>query len=51
MNIDWFFLFLAINQVTLLGRVGADPSVRGSEEHPVTLFPLATTNSFYKNDG
>ncbi|KAL0839657.1 hypothetical protein ABMA28_016323 [Loxostege sticticalis] len=31
-----------INQVTLLGRVGADPQKRGSEEHPVINFPLAT---------
>ncbi|XP_028177435.1 single-stranded DNA-binding protein, mitochondrial [Ostrinia nubilalis] len=31
-----------INQVTLLGRVGADPQKRGSEAHPVINFPLAT---------
>lgn len=36
------FSIAAINQVTLLGRVGADPQKRGSEEHPVINFPLAT---------
>ncbi|CAG0891771.1 unnamed protein product [Darwinula stevensoni] len=36
----------SINQVTLLGRVGAEPQKRGSEEHPVVVFSLAThTNS------
>ncbi|KAI5733344.1 hypothetical protein M8J76_010763 [Diaphorina citri] len=35
-----------INQVTLLGRVGADPQKRGTEEHPVVLFSLATHINF-----
>jgi len=36
----------SLNQVTLLGRVGADPQCRGTPEHPVTLFSLATTLTF-----
>ncbi|KAL1459882.1 hypothetical protein WDU94_011832 [Cyamophila willieti] len=39
-----------INQVTLLGRVGANPQKRGSEEHPVVIFSLATHVN-YKPDG
>ncbi|XP_014674238.1 PREDICTED: single-stranded DNA-binding protein, mitochondrial-like [Priapulus caudatus] len=31
-----------INQVTLLGRVGADPMLRGTEQHPVVIFSMAT---------
>ena len=39
---------LLINLVhTLLGRVGTDPQIRGSEERPVTSFSLAT-NSVWK---
>lgn len=37
----------SINQVTLLGRVGTDPQIRGSETNPVLIFTLAT-NSNYK---
>ncbi|XP_026747270.1 single-stranded DNA-binding protein, mitochondrial [Trichoplusia ni] len=40
-----------INQVTLLGRVGADPQKRGSEEHPVINFPLATHFSYKYESG
>ncbi|CAH0669135.1 unnamed protein product [Spodoptera exigua] len=40
-----------INQVTLLGRVGADPQKRGSEEHPVINFPLATHYSYKYESG
>jgi single-strand DNA-binding protein len=32
-----------VNQVTLLGRVGQDPDVRGTAENPVTVFSLATS--------
>lgn len=41
-----------INQVTLLGRVGIDPAVRGTEQNPVVTFSLAT-NSVFKtaNEG
>ncbi|XP_037947236.1 single-stranded DNA-binding protein, mitochondrial [Teleopsis dalmanni] len=39
-----------INTVTVLGRVGADPQLRGSQEHPVVTFSLAThTNYKYEN--
>ncbi|XP_005186811.1 single-stranded DNA-binding protein, mitochondrial [Musca domestica] len=39
-----------INTITLLGRVGADPQSRGSTEHPVVTFSLAThTNYRYEN--
>lgn len=44
------FVYLAINQVTLLGRVGADPQKRGSEEHPVVVFSLATHQNFLNNN-
>ncbi|CAG9563405.1 unnamed protein product [Danaus chrysippus] len=40
-----------INQVTLLGRVGADPQKRGSVEHPVINFPLATHFSYKYESG
>lgn len=42
---------LAINQVTLLGRVGANPQKRGTEEHPVVNFPLATHFSYKYESG
>ena len=35
-----------VNQVTLLGRVGATPVARGSAEHPVTIFQVATSRSY-----
>ncbi len=31
-----------VNSVTLLGRIGAPPQMRGSESHPVVNFTLAT---------
>ncbi|CAH2062865.1 unnamed protein product, partial [Iphiclides podalirius] len=40
-----------INQVTLLGRVGADPQKRGTNEHPVINFPLATHFSYKYESG
>ena len=36
-----------INQVVLMGRVGADPQIRGTEARPITTFSLAT-NSVWK---
>ena len=36
----------SINNVTLLGRVGMDPQIRGSEDKPVTTFSLATNSSW-----
>lgn len=37
--------------MTLLGRVGNDPQVRGSEEHPVVTFSLATHNNYRYESG
>ncbi|XP_014211062.1 single-stranded DNA-binding protein, mitochondrial [Copidosoma floridanum] len=39
-----------INQVTLLGRVGAEPQKRGNEDHPVVVFSIATHIN-YKYEG
>lgn len=36
----------AINSVTLLGRVGADPQLRGNAQHPVVTFSLATHTNY-----
>lgn len=36
----------AINTVTILGRVGADPQKRGSDDHPVVTFSVATHNNY-----
>ena len=33
---------LGVNSVTLLGRVGVEPQMRGSDAHPVVTFSLAT---------
>ncbi|KNC27899.1 Single-stranded DNA-binding protein, mitochondrial [Lucilia cuprina] len=39
-----------VNTVSLLGRVGADPQLRGNTAHPVVTFSLAThTNYKYEN--
>lgn len=40
-----------INQVTLLGRAGQDPLIRGTTEHTVTVFPLATSFTLKSVDG
>lgn len=40
-----------INQVTLLGRAGQDPQLRGTQEHSVTVFPLATSFTLKSPDG
>ncbi len=39
-----------MNSVTLLGRVGIDPQVRGNDDHPVVVFSLAT-NIRYRPKG
>ncbi|XP_008543907.1 single-stranded DNA-binding protein, mitochondrial [Microplitis demolitor] len=39
-----------LNQVCLLGRVGGEPQKRGTEEHPVVVFSLATHTN-YKYEG
>ncbi|XP_011878136.1 PREDICTED: single-stranded DNA-binding protein, mitochondrial [Vollenhovia emeryi] len=36
----------SVNNVTLLGRVGADPQKRGSDERPVVIFSLATHTNY-----
>ena len=38
-----------LNQVTLLGRIGNDPQIRGSQAKPVTTFSLAT-NSVWRTE-
>ncbi|XP_011689414.1 PREDICTED: single-stranded DNA-binding protein, mitochondrial [Wasmannia auropunctata] len=35
-----------VNNVTLLGRVGTEPQKRGSAEHPVVIFSLATHTNY-----
>ncbi|XP_050434807.1 single-stranded DNA-binding protein, mitochondrial [Adelges cooleyi] len=40
----------SLNSVTLLGRVGAEPQKRGSEEHPVVVFSLATHQNYIQNN-
>ncbi|XP_034191777.1 mitochondrial single stranded DNA-binding protein [Osmia lignaria lignaria] len=40
-----------INQVTLLGRVGAEPQKRGNQEHPVIIFSLATHSNYKYTNG
>ncbi|CAL1293592.1 unnamed protein product [Larinioides sclopetarius] len=36
----------SINHVTLLGRVGIDPQLRGTESKPVVVFTLATNTNY-----
>jgi single-strand DNA-binding protein len=40
-----------VNQVTLVGRVGADPQKRGTAEHPVVTFSVATHNNYKYDSG
>lgn len=40
-----------LNQVTLLGRVGGEPQKRGTEQHPVVIFSLATHTNFRDEAG
>ncbi|XP_065221549.1 single-stranded DNA-binding protein, mitochondrial-like [Planococcus citri] len=40
-----------INQVTLLGRVGAEPQKRGNEAHPLVTFSLATHTNYKTDSG
>lgn len=42
---------LAINNVTLLGRVGADPQRKGTDEHPVVVFSMATHTNYRYDTG
>lgn len=40
-----------LNNVTLLGRVGADPQKRGSSDHPVVTFSMATHDNYKYENG
>ncbi|XP_043260233.1 single-stranded DNA-binding protein, mitochondrial isoform X2 [Colletes gigas] len=40
-----------INQITLLGRSGNDPQKRGSVDHPVVMFSLATHSNYKYSNG
>nr|CAG4637568.1 EOG090X0O5J [Ceriodaphnia reticulata]SVE73364.1 EOG090X0O5J [Ceriodaphnia reticulata] len=40
-----------INSVTLLGRIGSQPVKRGSVEHPVVTFSLATNSNYSYANG
>jgi single-strand DNA-binding protein len=46
-----FALIVAINDVTLLGRVGADPQKRGNLEHELVTFSLATHTNYKLGSG
>uniref|UniRef100_A0A1A9WHP6 Single-stranded DNA-binding protein n=1 Tax=Glossina brevipalpis TaxID=37001 RepID=A0A1A9WHP6_9MUSC len=41
----------AVNTVTLLGRVGADPQLKGSTQHPVVIFSVATHTNYKYEEG
>ncbi|KAM7293198.1 single-stranded DNA-binding protein, mitochondrial [Ixodes scapularis] len=41
----------SINQVTLLGRVGIEPQLRGSDATPVVVFTLATNSNYRYETG
>ncbi|KAL8599783.1 hypothetical protein ACOMHN_052296 [Nucella lapillus] len=41
----------SVNQVNLLGRVGRDAELRGTEAHPVVVFSMATNNVYTKAGG
>ena len=40
-----------INSVQLLGRVGADPQKKGTEEHPIAVFSMATHTNYRYESG
>lgn len=40
----------SVNQVMILGRVGGNAEKRGSEEHPVVTFSVATHNNYRKGE-
>jgi len=41
----------SMNHVLLVGRAGAAAQLRGSEQHPVVQFPLATSSHYNSPDG
>lgn len=45
------FKIQAVNQITLMGRVGGDPQKRGSSEHPVVVFSMATHSNYNYQSG
>lgn len=42
---------IGLNQVTLLGRVGVDPQLKGTSAHPVVTLSLATNSVIRPADG
>uniref|UniRef100_A0A0V0GC89 Single-stranded DNA-binding protein n=1 Tax=Triatoma dimidiata TaxID=72491 RepID=A0A0V0GC89_TRIDM len=40
-----------LNQITLLGRVGGEPQKRGTTDHPVVIFSLATHTHYKYESG
>ncbi|KAK9875893.1 hypothetical protein WA026_009680 [Henosepilachna vigintioctopunctata] len=40
-----------INSVQLLGRVGADPQRKGSDQHPIAVFSVATHSNYRYESG
>ncbi|KAL3265252.1 hypothetical protein HHI36_009466 [Cryptolaemus montrouzieri] len=40
-----------INNVQLLGRVGADPQRKGSDQHPIAVFSVATHSNYRYESG
>lgn len=45
------YIFTAINNVQLLGRVGANPQLKGTNEHPVAVFSVATHTNYRYDSG
>lgn len=43
--------YLALNQVQLIGRVGRDPEKKGSSDHPITVFSMATHTNYRYESG
>ncbi|KAG8196453.1 hypothetical protein JTE90_012277 [Oedothorax gibbosus] len=41
----------SVNKVTLMGRVGIDPQLRGSESKPCVIFTLATNTNYKYESG
>uniref|UniRef100_A0A1B0BND0 Single-stranded DNA-binding protein n=1 Tax=Glossina palpalis gambiensis TaxID=67801 RepID=A0A1B0BND0_9MUSC len=41
----------SVNTVTLLGRVGADPQLKGTTDHPVVVFSVATHTNYKYESG
>ncbi|XP_071942838.1 single-stranded DNA-binding protein, mitochondrial-like isoform X2 [Antedon mediterranea] len=41
----------SVNKVVLIGRIGREPEMRGSQENPCTAFPLATSENFKDKTG